>query len=253
MFLIRKSKITIDCFTDSPLSVEQYPVDKSVKFVPEEWKRLPTTVEVKANPSQTSNLTVSVPTIKRCQGIIDLYSRGFIVPAWTDFSLEMLGERQINAHDAGKKITLEYHGRELYWPDLYKGSAHVKINNPWFFKEKSGVSFLWNQCDWVNTNILRDFKIVTGVLNFKYQHIANINAFQKVGSIVKFSAGDPLIQLIPLSEKEVDIKCHLLSDTEYQKLKKECNDRATYSGHYRNKKAFMDKQSKCPFSGWINK
>jgi hypothetical protein len=127
---------------------------------------------------------------------------------------------------------------------MYKGCGHIKLTSPWFFEEKQGIKFSWNPCMWNGTHHKADMHILSGVVDYKYQHTTNVNAFIKHGSIVKLDAGEPLVHLIPLSDKKVKVRNHLLTDAEFSKRFAIEMQASNYNNPRNVKKP---KESKCPF------
>ena len=79
-FFFRKKKVVIDAFTHMRTAYEYFPIDYAIKFVPEWWKSLP------KEYTKTTNLglNLNISTLKRCNGFLDLYARGFVLPMWSD-------------------------------------------------------------------------------------------------------------------------------------------------------------------------
>jgi hypothetical protein len=241
LFFFKPTIITVDCFCSDEIIFHNFQPDKANKFVPENWKTLPAFIEQSVNPN--SKLVLKTPTLKRCNGFTDLFSNGFIIPNWADFQVEMLKDgRYISAgHNAEEPNThFGSHSRLQYGYELYKNSSHIKIDSPWLLKEKTGVKFTWNGCSWHNTDNLENFYILSAVVDYRYQSGTNINAFQRKNTIVKFNAGDPLIHLIPISEKKVKLKHHLVSTTEFNQMVLREEKAIKYSNA-------REIKSKCPF------
>ena len=248
MFLFKKPKVVVDCFINNHTIYNLFKIDHAVKFIPEEWKQLASHIDIKVSPDPNSKLTVSAPTAKRCVAITNQFSTGFVIPMWTDFGIEMFDDGKFVKHDPMNGLHMDNHPRRLYWDSLYKGYSHIKLYSPWLIREKSGVRFSFNQCDWSNTDRIADFHILSGVVDFQAQHGTHINAFQRKGSIVQYKAGDPMIHIMPITEKELELKCHLLDDVEYKNLYKTYAERSMYSGQHRALlNVRQDEQSRCPF------
>ena len=248
MFWFKKSKVVVDCFINSPVIYDLFKIDHAIKFVPEEWKQLQSHIDLKVNTNPTSKLTMPIPTAKRCIAITNQFSTGFVMPMWTDFGLEMFDEGKYAKHDPSNSLQMDNHQRIQYWDTLYKGFSHIKIYSPWLIREKSGVKFTWNQCDWTNTDKVPLFHILSGVVDFQAQHGSHINAFQRKGTIVQYKAGDPMVHIIPITEKDLELKCHLLDDDEYKKMYRSYGERLMHSGQHRAMlKVRRDEQSRCPF------
>jgi hypothetical protein len=128
---------------------------------------------------------------------------------------------------------------------LYDGYSHIKLGSPWLFKEKTGVKFSWHQSDWHRTDIIDRCRIVSGVVDYKYQNQTNVNLFVKKSTNVEFKAGEPLVHIIPISDKRVVLKTHLVDPLEFSKMEYRP---AQYTNSYRtHKKSVEEQERKCPF------
>jgi hypothetical protein len=220
-FFFKSSTIDIDCFTPDEIVFHNFRPDRANKFVPEEWKKLPADLILKANHNPKSKLTVQHHTLKKCVGFTDLYTQGFIIPSWADFQLEMMedGRHSIANHTTSEVNGMfDQHQRNQFGDEIYPNCGHIKLVSKWWFKEKTSVKFTWNSCAWSNTSELENFYILPGVVDFKYQSGTHINAFQRKGTIVKFNGGDPLVHLIPISDKKIKLHYHHLDMKEYNDM-----------------------------------
>lgn len=246
MFWFKRKEIIVDCFIDNSTIEQNFPIEPAHKFFPEGWKTIPKTMPIKVHEKQypESNLSVDMATIKKCVGLINLFSNGFIIPAWCDLGVEMDAKGNHLWHAPMNMHVMQHPSFQL-WDGLYKDYGHVKLGSPWVIHEKTGVNFTWNQCDWNNTDDLHKYRIVSGVLDFKYQHQSNVNMFLRKSSLIDFKAGDPLVHLIPISESNVKIKTHVVDTNELMKLN---TNQVQYVNQYRTTKSKIDaKERKCPF------
>lgn len=248
LFFFKKPKIVVDCFTYKDVVHKLHPIDYTNKFVPEYWKKLPSTITARLSQEPDVKTTVQMPTLKRCVGIVNYFSNGFVIPSWTDFSLEDTGTK-IFAADPMSSLKPEHHPRITYGDELYADYIHAKLTPPWMLVEKTGVKFTWNQFDWTE-NISADFRILSGIVEYRINHSTNINLFFKKKSIISVSAGEPLVHLVPISEKEVSLQQHIISEREYTEMWEKFAIRSSVLGHYKQMKEYYakkDKENSCPF------
>ena len=245
MFWFKRKKIVVDCFTQHPTIYELYKPQAAIKFIPNGWKKLPKTVKIKPYEQQDpeSKIEFDSATMKKCIGFINLFSNGFIIPNWCDVKIEIKSDGSFMYH-AGGDFIANQHPSFQKWTDLYEDYGHVKFGSPWLLYEKSGVQFTWNQCDWHKTDLIDKFKIVSGVIDYKYQHQTNINMFIKRNTVLEFDAGEPMVHLIPISDREVKIKTHLLDPAEFIKIDRTPTQ---YINQYNTWKKTIDSNRKCPF------
>ena len=218
MFLFKKNKIHIDCFTCDETIAQDNPIQKTSNFIPEWWKKMPNSFHQMQN-----NVEVPFGTMKSCLGFIDLYSKGLVIPLWSDLNIKV--EKNNINYVIAKNTNLfgnsiEFHDRVQYG-NSHNNHIHFKLISPWYLKEKSGVKFLLTSCIW---NMLENFPkihIVNGILEFSKLFITNINGFMSLENQpyqYNIEIGMPLVQLIPLSEKSVVPHIQVLNDAEWKKM-----------------------------------
>jgi len=198
----KPSRIAVDCFTTLPELPILFPITNSGNLLPEFWKSLPNTIE-------HNNKTF--PTMKTCPGVNSLYKHGFIMPAWSDITIDTSNNKLTWSPDSVAATHPTAQWGDKGFSDYY----HIKLHSPWAFKEKTGVKFLLTNTFWHDSTFKP--RIVNGLIEFKYQHYSNINMFVPkliTPKMIKISAGKELAQFIPLSDKRVDIKMHVVSDNE---------------------------------------
>jgi hypothetical protein len=89
-----------------------------------------------------------------------------------------------------------------------------------------------------------------GTLDFKYQNATNINLFLKYAKEAQefiISAGTPLYHIIPLSEREVELSVHMLSNEEYQNMVSKHTRISFTNKYFKIKNILKNKAKSCPF------
>jgi hypothetical protein len=246
MFWFKPQTIHVDCFVSNATVYNNFRIDQASKFYPDPIKTYPKKIDVKASQDPSSKLVSNVPTIKMCNGITDLFANGFILPAWHQFSIEMTDQGNCILASAGshfQAVMVENHPRVQYGDSLYQGYTHAKLISPWLVKEKSGVKFTWNMCDWHRTDNAQNVRTLSAVVDYKYQVYTNVNMFIRNGSIVSYEAGDPLAHMIPISDKRVKLHHHLIDVEDWHRMRIEYELHSSYPNHRKLK--YND--SKCPF------
>lgn len=244
MFWFKRKKIIVDAFVTDEKYIKFSPIERASKHWPE-W--------FKSTPNNYGNGEIKESTIKQCNGILDLYKNSFIIPLWTEFNINAQNGT-LSAYPADKQTPVTPHPEEQWKtyadPKQYK---HIKINSPWLLKTKEPINWVVQKPFW-NFKLYEPFIIPEGILNFKYQSGTNINIFvnmeKNFETILKFNS--PILQLIPLTEKEIEFKYHLVLEKEWAtKLIPQIAFNLNYNKH---KKLIDDQESKkkCPF-GFGNK
>jgi len=238
IFFFKKSKLIVDFFTTRPDAYKYSPIDYAHKFYPDWWK--------KTSPSYENGF-VKRPTIKSCNGIIDSYKKGFIIPLWSDLVFQV-NNKNISWNFADDLSQCNFHNYQQWqsYADMSK-YYHLKIESPWIARCKENVNFYFTKPFW-NHPLGEPYEILSGVLNFKYNDATNIQMMIDIQKdyIYNLKALTPMIHAIPFTDKELLIKNHLVDDLEMKKIK---NHRLkTFFNNYAKSMNISKKlESKCPF------
>ena len=236
MIFIKRSKVVIDCLTVNPSAMKYFPIAQTKQFLPTWWKQCPS--KFKAGFSES-------PTIKKCNGIHDHFDQGFIIPLWSDLD--------INIKDGGYQWQFSDHSSiiEPHSPEQWKYYAdptkfgHMKLISPWHLKTKADIQFLFLNPAW-HFPIEKPFEILNATVSYKYQHATNINLMLSLmqDTVVNLKAGQPMAHIVPITEKEVILKHHLVSEKEIPNV-----IQFSFMNLYQKRKAHqIAKEKKCPFS-----
>lgn len=242
MFFFRKKSIVLDCFTTDHTAHALTPIASSTNYYPDWWRQLPKTIKQEGQFWDTG-------TMKHCRGFTDYYANGITIPMWTDLSavIGSLRNPGIMCQFADKTSDAVSHPkaqRGNYLPDEQFG--HVKLVSPWAFRTKEDINFAWTHPVW-NYNSY-DFTVLPAVTNYKYQNTTHVNMvvqYQLDGRIVNINANQPLVNLLPMTERKVEIKNHLIDELEMKKIRQPS---AVFVGNYRfRKERLITQEKKCPF------
>jgi hypothetical protein len=243
IFFFKKKKLVVDCFTNRHDVYKFSKVDKSEKFYPDWWKKLPKTLFHESALYENS-------TMKHCIGLINWYQNGIVIPMWSDLIMRVEAEHlrtiQCNFSDDCSYITDHAHNQ---FTGMFEGSSFsvLKFNTPWKFKCSDETQFIMESM-YYNHRTLNQLNIAPGVIDFKYQNAVNILCsieHQDTTRLLKFEFGEPLVIIRPISDREIVIKRHLIDDIEYARLN---TPPGTFLNRYKRIKKFVkENESKCPF------
>ncbi len=245
LFLFKPKPITIDAFISIPIVHELFPIKKATSDLPEWWKQYPSKI-----PFVNEGFPDHHDTIKRCDALIDLYKTALILPMWTDCKIKTQADGGYSwkySAAVGYGCDIKSHPRIQYGP-TFDEYIHFKINSPWVVKEKTGVKFYFTQPFWHQINT--KYKTAPGIVDYKLNNGTHVNIFaDRKDSLIEINAGDPLAYIIPLSDKEVNIKCHLVSREEYVQLWDKYQYNWTFHSKTKKIKRMQKEQTtgKCPF------
>lgn len=241
----KPKKIILNCYTCRADVFENARPNKASNFFPEWWKKTPKTFK---NPNQIMPL----PTIKGCYGFTEQFQHGFMLPMWSDFALELRADGGIRWEFSDRKSEAAPHMAEqrgsFLPPEQF---LHMKLVSPWAFTCAEDVHWQFIQPIW-NFDNPDKLLIPSGMIEFKYQHGVNVNMFfadrQKFGTrVIPF--GQPLYHIIPMSEREVELRHHLVTVEEWMRLNDSHAGLSFSKSYINHKKATkaMESQGKCPF------
>jgi len=243
LFSFFKKPVVLHCYTDKPDVYNFAPIKEAKHFIPEWWKKTP-----KSFKDGFANR--DAPTIKNCSGFVDLYRKGVMLPMWSDCSISV-GEIGSNAfryeYSNGYSSAHEHPEaqRGVQYPQ--EQYLHLKFLAEWALTCEEDLDFLFTAPTW-NNDTPENLTIFPGVLNFKYQSSVNINVLFKresnpVNYLIPF--GLPMVHLIPLTERKLIVKTHLISTAELKRIQS-LTIQTTFLNSYRNHKKSIQ-ASKCPF------
>ena len=212
MFWKKNNTIIVDIYTDRTEMFEAYQPMLARKFIPDWWKSLPQYREEDAPGYQQ----MPQATFKGCPAINDILKTGIIFPSWCELhaKVDMGGNK--NIHIDPDHIQVSQHDERDFTqhkPEM----AHLKVTSPWAIVEKTGVKFMWMKPEWHQQKPL-EYWTVPGIIDFKYQHSSLRNMFIPYNTKLQIDVGTPWLQLIPLSEKPVEVKCHLISTAKLDQI-----------------------------------
>jgi hypothetical protein len=209
MFFFKRNKIHLDCFTPFKHVYEYTPIEKATKFLPDWWKK-----------------TEKGGTIKTCSGIIDFHKESISLNMWCDLSVSMsFFEPQkfpTNRCIFSDKVTVAtLHDRKQYSHFIDAEYTHMKINSPWAFKTKENINWVWVSNTW-QKNLNDNFTVLNGVVNYHHVSATHVNIIIKCEKnktkdfIIEHNT--PLVNIFPMSEKEVVIHNHLIDEKKFAEM-----------------------------------
>lgn len=233
--------IVVNMYTDKSYVYEFAKPAPASEFYPDWWKSL---------DKSTKTGAIDYPTIKTCEGFVAQYRVGVMIPAWSDLMVEIapIGNTGYRWTYSDGKSGAQVHPTEQrgsYLPE--HEYQHLKLETPWVFHCDDEVAFHWAQPMW-NFDDPESVLIPPGIVNFKYQFAVNINMFFKRKPTTRevfIEHGHPLVHLVPLTERPVVFRAHLVSADEIKKLS-DLRTSLKFVGTYRRVKSLL---TRCPFGG----
>ena len=215
MFFFKEKPIVFDCFTTNEQAYKWAPIKESRYFIPTWWKDLDG--EVPAIPHKSAE----VSTMKRCEGFISLYRKGFMLPLWSDLSITVgsLKDPKLSYIFASQEKSIQDHpawqrGRYLPEPNY----AHGKIISPWAVRSNKLVACSVFQPTW-NFEAPEMIIVPPATVEYKYQASTHVNFFLPVIQVKRqftIPFNTPLMQIVPQTDKKFELKLHLVDEKEYR-------------------------------------
>lgn len=241
-FFHKTPEINVDCFTCDPNVYKYTPIVSASKTIPEWFHN----ISVPENPVELDfeNATVKHRNIRSCYGFLEFYKRGIVMESWCDMGIKTENDG-FQCFFSGPPDPMS-HDTEQYG-NAFSKYFNLKIRSPWLFTCNENINFLFVGAEWALGDY--DIKVLPGVVNFNIASSGNyfIMIPRKQDQFI-INMGTPMVHIIPLSEKKLKHKVHLLTKGEYGK---KVNAPAYSFFGWRKIKGLIKRNEKrgCPFSG----
>lgn len=241
-FFHKTPVIHLDCFT-SDGNVNKYtPIVNASVTKPEWFNNIPipeTPVDL-----DFDNLESRHRNLRSCYGFLEFYKKGVVIESWCDMGFKTdVNNFQCFFSSPPDPVS---HNPEQYG-NAFSKYFNLKMRSPWLFNCKENINFLFVGAEWALGEY--DIKVLPGVVNFNLASSGNffIMVPRKQDQYI-IPIGTPMVHVIPLSEKKLKHKVHLLTKGEYQK---KVNSPAYSFYGWRKIKTILKRNEKrgCPFSG----
>lgn len=212
LFNFKPKPLVLDCFVSEEQShvYEYAPIKTAAHFYPEWWKSAD-----RASIDWTqANLTQS---IKNCAGIQDHYQHGVIMPMWCELAIVTNGAGGIVSQFSDQVSSNDYQGVELRAGFRAK-QINMKITSPWRFRSTAGVYWHYLPVYW-DQHQSTPWHVLPATVEFNTNHVTNCNLLvdSAAGSSM-IKHGQPLAHIVPLSERPLEVRNHLVTAGEYARL-----------------------------------
>jgi hypothetical protein len=243
----RFKPLVINCYTTRQNVFDALPIKPAINSLPKWWRQIPNAVEV--SDTQLS-LSYPVSTLKNCIGINNLFSKGFIIPMWSDCVLRIGSEKTLDFsyRFADEQSVIGFHPPFMFGKSpLIKNAQHLKFHSPWYIVCDEEVQFLYLEPTWAHET-QKPFQVLPAVLDYKHQHGSDVNVVATRVSEdyqISIDAGTPLVHIIPLTERKVVVKNHCVLEKDIERIMAKQRPLKFLHNYRFFKKA--NEQRKCPF------
>lgn len=230
--------VYIDLYTDSDCVYKIAQASNASLERPSWWKQL------RKSSFDYDNMEPDT-TMKSCSGANMLFAKRYPLLMPCDVYLKSgYSELSFYAHDENA-VGIQNHPTKQH-DNSFGDNTHIKFNLRWKIKTSPETHILVTGADMDTPQMTNTLSIVNGVLPPDVVSQLNINGFitrSDEGVRLNIPAGATLANLIPLTDRKVVYRHHLVSTDDYNQMDKEESALATNS-YYRARKA----RSGCPFS-----
>lgn len=185
-------------------------------------------------------------SMKGCAGFNNLYASSIVLPMWSDLIIRVgqhgTGEWAYQYADKISTAISEDNDGRGGWLDDSE-YLHMKLDSPWLFASESDTQFLFTNCKWESEDP-EQFTVLNGVVDYKTQCATNVNMIIKRADeqqSILIEQGSPLAMMIPMTDKKVELRTHLVSKDEYDKVWMGQSPHLWFKNKYY-------KSRKCPFA-----
>lgn len=243
MFLFKRKKVVVDAFISNKFAhaYDYAPIDYADKFYPDWWKNLP---KVKIDFDKMNR---DDETMRLCAGFVDHYKRGLILPMWSDLMIKTEPPDRYYFQFSDETSTCQSHS-SVQRQGFYDDHINIKIISPWLLRSEKDVYFTFLPPMWNNIK-KPEYETAIGTVNFYYQNSTHINLLIKSPKNIFIPFNQPILHMMPLTEREVVIKRHLVSEEEWHRENRRMISLSFFGAYFKLKKhrENMEQKSKCPF------
>jgi hypothetical protein len=215
IFFIKRKKLVLDLFTCQQQVFDVAKPNMASQFFPDWWKELKTQIP--------DSHVVPQPTMRRCMGFVDHFKHGIIIPMWSDFRIEV-GQIGTQNHYA---LCSDGYTPVVQHPTGQRGNfapsdkyCNMKLESPWAVKCKEDIYFKWEQPTW-NMKNLNAYVVLPATVEFQYQHSINVHLMFPRSTnpeVRQINFGEPIVHLTPITERQLDLRHHMVTPTEYDRF-----------------------------------
>jgi hypothetical protein len=238
LFKFPQKKIVLDCFTHLEHVLTTAPIVPATKLLPEWWKALPRTYTTPQGEHST---------MRSCVGMTDYYKASIVMPLWSDMRINIKSPTEYNWKFSDGLSNAVYHEVDKQAAGFLPEYAHIKITSPWYLKTKENIQWVWSHPTYAFPNS-HEIATLPGVVNYKHQSTSNINifVFAKKEQTIFIPQGQPLVHMIPMSDRKVKIVRHLIDEKEAHRMN--LNDcPITFIRKYQRLVTLKEQFKDCPF------
>jgi len=217
MFLFKRKKIVIDALTDNFNAYQHFTIRRSANFLPDWWRSLPM-----PESHTLKNKFTRETNMRHCTGMVDIYRLCHILPMWTELRVivDPVGEPGMAWQFADAGSMADVH------PEVQRGNfmpekeySELKLMPPWVILSKESV--VWSMFQPTYSFERPDqIMVLPGMVDFQWDNNVNVQLMfkrQEKHSVYIIDPGQPLMAMLPRTDREVEIRSHHVTQQEMWK------------------------------------
>lgn len=205
--MIFKNKNIIEFWSeiDGLADIDECIPKPATKFIPEWWKK-----------TEYKDDYQSIKNIKSCPSFPDMFSQGYIIPAWCD--MVFVGGENPGFRVPNDRFKLSFHTHKQFLDHVPTSlskevSVIIKAHCPWRIKTKRGYS-VYQMPLFFHYN--RDYSIVPGIIDTDRHHIINQQIMLHTDKKEVFiKRGDPFVWYIPFKREKYKLEVRNQTENDY--------------------------------------
>ena len=234
-FKINKNEL-IEFKTDVAGLDKLAPVEPATKHIPKWFKNMLDYIpqELTSNDGLPKNHSTSKKwldgTVKRCPAIIDFAAEGFIIPMWSDYLIQRIGNTiEFSTKFSEYPIDLHFNEQIYNWNFKEDDFRHsVKFLNPWRIYTPEGYSCMFIAPYY---QFEHRFTVLPGIVQTDKHHSVQFPTILHSTDDVLVERGMPFVQVIPFKRSDFDLEIGEMS--EEQKYIESC-EKTNLTGKFKN-------------------
>lgn len=234
---VKREKVVIDFFCEGvdDSSHRAYQIAKpdfAVKYLPDWFKQTPKvldTYQIGAISEPVKCRHTGKPatsrTIKTCPGLIDLYKQSIAVPSWFLLEVDLDHEQMTTRTPFSEDVVWDNHPNIQFEKYVNEGHAYnIKVSTPWVMQSKPNIKVMFVEPTWDSYYRHHHMRVLPGVMDLKYANQVKINYLMDIPHddeifTTRWDILDPLVHMVPLTDKQIEIRHHLVDSSTLSKLK----------------------------------
>lgn len=214
----KQSTLNVYCFTTKELAFNFSKPMRASRALPSWFKELPTP----SLPTDGISPLWVRKNLKSCPAIVNLYSSGFMLPLWSDLHIEASADQFRYQFIDGESNIAPHPVHQFGGCTILNEYMHAKLQNPWVISTDKKINMMYTAPVWNNFGY-GDIVVAPGSYNTASTAIeANINLFIKRSQerkIYTLLLGQPLVHVVPITEKRIKLHYELITEKELRTLK----------------------------------